>query len=188
MADGKWEGEIPFAIFHLPFSIIFPREVRVTTISTTLPAVQAEEVHAAVPVDHIWRRVLRSGRVIVGGGTLTLILLLCVASLPFTASEGTRWHFDDQRQDLSRQSPSSAAISEWWGTDGLGRSMLARCLTGGAASLAIGIAAAALSVTLGVVVGLLAGYRGGWVDSLLMRTVDILYGLPYILLVILLKI
>ena len=41
---------------------------------------------------------------------------------------------------------------------------------------------------LGVAVGLFAGYRGGWVDALLMRTVDILYGLPYILLIILLKI
>jgi oligopeptide transport system permease protein len=66
--------------------------------------------------------------------------------------------------------------------------VLARCLTGGAASLAIGIASATLSVFLGVTVGLLAGYRGGWLDSLLMRAVDILYGLPYILLVILLKI
>src|SRR5437867_2748683 len=45
-----------------------------------------------------------------------------------------------------------------------------------------------VSVALGVTVGLLAGYRGGWIDSLLMRTVDVLYGLPYILLVILLKI
>ena len=41
---------------------------------------------------------------------------------------------------------------------------------------------------MGVSVGLLAGYRGGWIDSVLMRTVDVLYGLPYILLVILFKI
>ena len=41
---------------------------------------------------------------------------------------------------------------------------------------------------LGVTVGLVAGYRGGWIDSVLMRIVDILYGLPYILLVILFKI
>lgn len=59
---------------------------------------------------------------------------------------------------------------------------------GGVISLSIGLAAAAISVALGVSVGLLAGYRGGWVDSLLMRIVDVLYGLPYILLVILFKI
>src|SRR3712207_7789958 len=86
------------------------------------------------------RRVLRSGRIVVGGGLLLLIMLACVLSLPFTMRDGTRWFYDDQRQDLNRQSPSVKAVSEWWGTDGLGRSMLARCLTGGAASLAIGIA------------------------------------------------
>jgi oligopeptide transport system permease protein len=66
--------------------------------------------------------------------------------------------------------------------------MLSRCLLGGACSLAIGLIAAAISVFLGVTIGLLAGYRGGWLDALLMRSVDILYGLPYVLLVILLKI
>src|SRR6185369_15089609 len=66
--------------------------------------------------------------------------------------------------------------------------ILGRCLMGGAISLAIGILSAALSVTLGVTVGLFAGYRGGWIDALLMRIVDILYGLPYLLLVILFKI
>lgn len=70
----------------------------------------------------------------------------------------------------------------------MGRSVLARCLFGGAVSLSIGLASAAISVVLGVTVGLLAGYHGGWVDSVLMRIVDVLYGLPYILLVILLKI
>src|ERR687889_123900 len=65
-------------------------------------------------------------------------------------------------------------------------SMLRMALRTG--SLAVGGAAATISVVLGVTVGLVAGYRGGWVDSLLMRSVDILYGLPYILLVILFKI
>jgi ABC-type dipeptide/oligopeptide/nickel transport system permease subunit len=65
---------------------------------------------------------------------------------------------------------------------------LGRCLVGGAISLAIGVAAATISVVLGVTVGLVAGYRGGWVDAVLMRVVDILYGLPYILLIILFKI
>src|SRR5439155_13182381 len=119
---------------------------------------------------------------------LLVIMLVGFATLMVTTRPGTRWYFDDQRQDLSRHAPSAAAVSEWFGADPLGRSMLARCLTGGAASLAIGLATAALSVFLGVAVGLIAGYRGGWIDALLMRIVDILYGLPYILLVILLKI
>jgi oligopeptide transport system permease protein len=87
-----------------------------------------------------------------------------------------------------RLPPSGESMAMWWGTDNLGRSILARTLFGGTISLAVGFCAALLSVFLGVTVGLIAGYRGGWIDSVLMRSVDVLYGLPYILLVILLKI
>src|SRR5205807_6277948 len=93
-----------------------------------------------------------------------------------------------QNTDAPLRPPHLRPFEQLWGTDALGHSLLARCLLGGVISLAIGLAAAAISVTLGVTVGLLAGYRGGWTDALLMRTVDILYGLPYILLVILFKI
>jgi oligopeptide transport system permease protein len=79
-------------------------------------------------------------------------------------------------------------LTMWFGTDKLGRSIMMRCLFGGTVSLEIGIAAAVIAVVLGVSVGLLAGYRGGWIDALLMRTVDIMYGLPYVLLIILFKI
>jgi len=74
------------------------------------------------------------------------------------------------------------------GTDDLGRSVLVRLLYGGAISLAIGLAAAAISVVIGVSWGSVAGYCGGRVDAMMMRIVDVLYGLPYILLVILLKV
>jgi oligopeptide transport system permease protein len=74
------------------------------------------------------------------------------------------------------------------GTDHLGRSVLARCLVGGGISLAIGVAAAMLSMTIGVCYGAVAGYFGGRVDNAMMRVVDVLYGLPYILLVVLLAV
>ena len=74
------------------------------------------------------------------------------------------------------------------GTDLLGRDLFVRCLTGGGISLTVGIAAAILSVFLGVGVGALAGYLGGRLDAFLMRVVDILYGLPSILLVVLLAV
>ena len=83
--------------------------------------------------------------------------------------------------------PTLAPVG-WFGYDTLGRSILARCLLGGSISLMVGVAAAAIAVLLGTTVGLIAGYTGGWVDAALMRTVDVLYGLPYILLVILFKI
>ncbi len=74
------------------------------------------------------------------------------------------------------------------GFDSLGRSLLYRCLLGGMISLAIGLFAAVISVVLGVLWGATAGLAGGRTDLILMRIVDILYGLPYILLVILLKV
>ncbi|MEM1329710.1 MAG: ABC transporter permease [Planctomycetota bacterium] len=74
------------------------------------------------------------------------------------------------------------------GTDFLGRSLWIRCLTGGGISLGIGIAAALISVTIGTLYGALAGYAGGKIDAVMMRIVDVLFGLPYILLVVLLAV
>jgi oligopeptide transport system permease protein len=159
-----------------------------TAIATNLAAAAVDAPEVMAQPDHALRRILRSGRVLSGGGILLLVLLACLATLPLTLSAGSLWYFDAQRPDLVRLAPAAKPIALWWGTDNLGRSILARSLFGGTISLAIGICAAALSVFLGVTVGLLAGYRGGWVDSILMRIVDILYGLPYILLVILTKI
>jgi oligopeptide transport system permease protein len=74
------------------------------------------------------------------------------------------------------------------GTDRLGRSVAIRVLAGGGISLAVGFSAAAMAVIIGTLYGTLAGWAGGRVDSLLMRIVDILFGLPYILLVVLLAV
>jgi len=74
------------------------------------------------------------------------------------------------------------------GTDVLGRSLGIRILTGGGISLGIGLAAAMISVAIGTLYGAVAGYVGGRIDALLMRIVDILYGLPYILLVVLIAV
>ena len=74
------------------------------------------------------------------------------------------------------------------GTDALGRDMLARLLAGGVFSLTVGLAAAAVAVTLGTGWGALAGYLGGRADAAMMRFVDVLYGLHSILLVVLLAV
>jgi oligopeptide transport system permease protein len=137
--------------------------------------------------DSAWSRAMRSPRVVVGGLVLLLITLTCLVTLPWTLDAETPLYYDRQLPAV-RQPPSGGSFVYYFGTDTLGRSIIARCLLGGAISLAIGLAAAAVSVVLGVSVGLLAGYRGGWLDSLLMRMVDVMYGLPYILLVILFKV
>ena len=144
------------------------------------------------PPDTLWRRLQHSGRIVIGGGILLAMVLACVISLPWTALAGSdgdlpAMHYDRQNPAQATQSPDRP-LPMWFGTDKLGRSLLGRCLVGGAISLLIGIAAAAISVLLGVGVGLIAGYRGGWIDSLLMRSVDVLFALPYVLMVILIKV
>lgn len=74
------------------------------------------------------------------------------------------------------------------GTDKLGRSLLVRSLAGGGISIVIGLAAALISVLIGTVYGTVSAYAGGLVDAGMMRVVDVLYGLPYILLVVLLAV
>lgn len=74
------------------------------------------------------------------------------------------------------------------GSDALGRSLLVRLLVGGTISIGVGLAAALISVIIGTLYGAAAGYVGGRIDAVMMRIVDILYGLPYILLVVLIAV
>lgn len=98
--------------------------------------------------------------------------------------------------DAVRESRGGAVaqeVSAHWprfllGSDMLGRSLGVRLLTGGGISLGIGIAAACISVGIGTIYGAISAYMGGMVDSVMMRIVDVLYGLPYILLVVLLAV
>lgn len=100
-------------------------------------------------------------------------------------------------RDAARENPGATPTEQqiararpwyWLGTDLLGRSLLIRCAAGGGISLGIGLCAASISVLLGTLYGSIAGYSGGRVDALMMRAVDVLYGLPYILLVVLLAV
>ena len=131
--------------------------------------------------------IFRYPRISIGGAILCVLLGSCIVSLPWTLHGGSEFYYDHQRTDAALHAPDAKNIWLWFGTSKLGQSLLGQCLAGGVISLTIGLAAAAISVVLGVSVGLVAGYRGGWIDGLLMRIVDVLYALPYILLVILFK-
>ncbi len=72
------------------------------------------------------------------------------------------------------------------GTDSLGRDLLARIIYGGQVSIAIGVIGTITSVFIGIILGALAGYLGGRVDYIITRIIDVMYGLPYMMLVIIL--
>ena len=120
----------------------------------------------------------------IGALILLLIAVPCFVSLPWSVSRYDAQELGDFGED-ARRPPSWA---EPMGSDDLGRSLAWRCLLGGSISLGIGFSAALISVVIGVTVGALAGYAGGRIDAAVMRVVDVLYGLPYVLLVVLLDI
>ena len=86
-----------------------------------------------------------------------------------------------QRLPDQKQSPSS---SYWYGTDGNGRDLMVRSYYGGRISFAVGLLATFVSVLIGVAYGSTAGFLGGKADTIMMRFVDVLYGLPHMFLVI----
>ncbi|MBL0926497.1 MAG: ABC transporter permease [Phycisphaerales bacterium] len=149
----------------------------------------------------------RSAAGVIGLAVLGVLVLVCVGSLPWTLGwiggrAGESVPYDRQNLSAYLLPPSWAgeAADEvqraeavgrptvLMGTDKLGRDVFVRVLAGGGVSIGIGLAAAAISVLIGTVYGALAAYLGGRVDSVMMRIVDVLYGLPYILLVVLLAV
>ncbi|OCA84258.1 diguanylate cyclase [Bacillus sp. FJAT-27225] len=112
-------------------------------------------------------------------GMVLLILLVFMAIFgPYMTPH------DYRTNDLmnTNKPPSS---EHWFGTDDLGRDVFARTWAGARISLFIGVAAALIDFFIGVIYGGLAGYKGGRTDDLMMRIADVLWGVPYLLLVIL---
>ena len=111
-------------------------------------------------------------------GTAILVLLIAAALFaPVVAP------YDPLGQNLD-QDLIPRSREHWLGTDKLGRDILSRIIYGGRISLLVGITTVALSLAIGVVIGSLSGYFGGWIDQMLMRLVDILMAFPGILLAI----
>ena len=156
------------------------------------------------PQTRAWRRFWRNKPAFYSVWILAIIFAACMIAAPFTVTssfetkddngkavkiDNTKY-YDHQNLNRTWQGPSFSKEEGYapFGYDSLGRNMLWRCLFGGVVSLGIGLAAAFISVSIGTAWGLIAGWYGGRIDNIMMRTVDILYGLPYILLVILFKI
>ncbi len=131
-----------------------------------------------------WRdattRLARNRAAVVSAIILGLITLACVFGPMLSGYE-----LDAIDWEKIQTPPDS---DHWFGTDGNGRDLLVRVLTGGRISLALGIAATMVAVLIGVTWGALAGYLGGAIDALLMRVVDVLYALPFMFFVILLMV
>jgi oligopeptide transport system permease protein len=145
------------------------------------------------------------------GSAILVALLGCVASLPWTLGRVTDPEGGPSLRRAERGRLDAALLPPSWaphapderqradehrrvhghrpralfGTDRLGRDLFTRCLAGGGLSLALGVAAGVIAVAIGTMYGTVAALVGGRTDAVMMRVVDVLYGLPTILIVVL---
>jgi oligopeptide transport system permease protein len=124
-----------------------------------------------------WKR-LKQHRMAIG----SLLFLCALSAVAICAPWLTRFSYFEQNAEMALQLPSS---TYWFGTDSLGRDLFSRLVYGARISLSIGFVTALFSLFVGTVYGAVAGYLGGAVDSFLMRSADVLYALPSILVTVL---
>jgi peptide/nickel transport system permease protein len=121
-------------------------------------------------------RALGGRAALIGAALLALLVLLAILA-PLIAPH-------DPEQIDSARVLAGPDLSHPFGSDQLGRDVLSRVLFGLRTSLGVAIGSVALAMLVGIPLGLLAGYRGGWVDSLIMRPIDLLLALPALLLAV----
>lgn len=120
--------------------------------------------------------------------TSVRVCLIFLAVLSLLCALGP-WliRFDPHRPDWDFLSSAPSLLSgHWFGTDAIGRDILARTLAGGRLSLSIGVLSSILALALGVGIGAIAGYAGGWTERVIVRLLDVMSALPFLLIVILL--
>ena len=140
---------------------------------------QASEQRSSLWLD-AWIK-LRKNRMALFG--FAVLLVLCVVSLltPWIAP----YSYEEQDLMLGATPPSAA---HWLGTDIFGRDMLTRIMYGGRVSLMVGFIATAVALVIGILWGSIAGFIGGRVDAVMMRIVDIMYALPFMIFIVLLMV
>lgn len=124
---------------------------------------------------------LRKNKLAIAG----LIILLFLSLISILTPAIAPYSYETQDLYLGATPPS---LKHWCGTDELGRDLLTRMMYGGRISLAVGLSATAVSLLIGVLWGTISGYFGGKVDQIMMRIVDILYAMPFIIFIILLMV
>ncbi|MCC6312531.1 MAG: ABC transporter permease [Thermomicrobiales bacterium] len=141
--------------------------------SAALPALVAPQSQLSI----IWRRLRQDAFALIGAGIILFTLFLAVAA-PVVAPH------DPLQQDSSIRLAPIGTSGHPLGTDGNGRDILSRLIYGSRTALLIALVPVAVAAVFGIAMGLVAGYFGGWSDSLLMRFSDILFAFPAVLLAI----
>ena len=143
---------------------------------------------ALSPLGLAMRRFRRNRLAMAGLVVLGVIVAFCLGGVVWDRWEVAAGRPQPYQTPLEGVHPRPPSLDPFlpFGTDPLGRNLFARTLVGGCVSLGVGVCAAGVSIIIGTFWGITAGYTGRGVDTAMMRIVDVLYGLPYVLLVILL--
>ena len=127
-----------------------------------------------------WRRLKQNKLAMMGLWLIIILSLMAIFGPLMTPYSHETQNLKNTNQGLSAE--------HWFGTDDLGRDVFTRVWVGGRISLFIGLTAALIDLIIGVMYGGISGYKGGKVDQIMMRIVDVLWGLPYLIVVILLMV
>lgn len=151
-------------------------------VSTTTPETTTVDAN---PRREIWKRFRRNRLALVGLVIIALLLILAVFAPLWVRLESSIGGIAKLDPEIGtspdRLEPSA---DHWFGTDYLGRDLFARIVYGARISLLVGFASVIIGSSVGVVLGAIAGYYGRWLDSVIMRIVDIALSLPYIVLAV----
>jgi peptide/nickel transport system permease protein len=124
----------------------------------------------------IWKR-FRSNGLSVAGAVIVLVLFLIAAFAPFVSP----YNPDDIDRRHVLEAPQ---VNHPFGTDDLGRDVLSRMIWGSRISLSVGFVAVGISTVIGMILGALSGYYGGWTDRIIMRFIDIMLSIPTFFLIL----
>ena len=136
---------------------------------TDVPHPQAETAPERPEVSRL-RSVMSKDRKAQFGLVILVFFLLCALLAPLVAP------YDPNEMTIDMMGRPSAA--HWLGTDDLGRDLLSRILWGTQISLFVGVATVGIALFFGVILGVLAGYYGGWIDMIIMRYIDLQWAFP----------
>jgi peptide/nickel transport system permease protein len=153
----------------------------VTDVAAVLAPGPAEALSRALHGKGYWRRVwerLRADRVTIAVSAVLLMLLVMVVFAPWFTG------YDPYTGSILRRLKPVGFPGHWLGTDEVGRDLWTRMVYGGRLSLLVGVGPVFLALAAGGVLGVLAGYSGGIVNSAIMRLTDVLYAFPSILLAV----
>jgi peptide/nickel transport system permease protein len=135
-----------------------------------------DEPPPVTPLRRAWQTLRRRPAALFGGAVLCLVIAMALLA-PWVAPHdplATSW-------SAVRKAPSAV---HWFGTDEVGRDVLSRVIWGSRASLSAGLIAVAIAVLVGVPLGMLAAYRGGWLDTVVGRLTDAMLAIPFLILAI----